>query len=287
MKKESSLYMNPLTDFGFKKLFGDETNKEFLLDFLNSLLKDEQGLITDLNFQNTERLGLNPEDRNAIYDLYCTNESGEHFIVELQRAKQTFFVDRTVYYSSFLIQKQGKRKQNWNYELQAVYTIALLDFEMDKTNENKNKFYYNIKLHDSETHEFFYPKLTFIYVELPKFQKKAKELHTHFEKWVYLFRNLESLELIPENLKEHIFMKLIETAKLENLPKSDRKNYQESLKRYRDNYNVIETAKLEGKMEGISEGLSKVVKNAHKKGLTISLIAELTGLTEEEILAIL
>jgi len=112
-------------------------------------------------------------------------------------------------------------------------------------------------------------------------------LHTHFEKWVYLFRNLESLELIPENLKEHIFMKLIETAKLENLPKSDRKNYQESLKRYRDNYNVIETAKLEGKMEGISEGLSKVVKNAHKKGLTISLIAELTGLTEEEILAIL
>lgn len=275
--------MNPLTDFGFKKLFGDEANKEFLVDFLNSLLKDEQGLITDLNFQNTERLGLNPEDRNAIYDLYCTNENGDHFIVELQRAKQTFFVDRTVYYSSFLIQKQGKRKQNWNYELQAVYTIALLDFEMDKTNENKNKYYYNIKLLDSETHEIFYPKLTFIYVELPKFQKKAKELLTHFEKWVFLFRNLESLEYIPENLKEHIFMKLIETAKLENLPKADRKNYQESLKRYRDNYNIIETAKLEGKMEANIE----LARNAHKKGLTISVIAELTGLTEEEILAIL
>ena len=78
-------------------------------------------------------------------------------------------------------------------------------------------------------------------------------------------------------------MKLIETAKLENLPKTDRKNYQESLKRYRDNYNVIETAKLEGKMEEKIE----LAQNAYKEGFPISIISKLTGLTEENILAIL
>ena len=120
-------YINPFTDYGFKKLFGEEINKDLLLDFLNELLKEEQGVIKNITYLKTEHLGASEVDRKAIFDLYCENEKGEKFIVELQKTKQNFFKDRTLYYSTFPIREQAKRT-DWDYELKAVYTIAILDF---------------------------------------------------------------------------------------------------------------------------------------------------------------
>jgi predicted transposase/invertase (TIGR01784 family) len=96
-------YINPFTDYGFKRLFGEEPNKELLLDFLNELLKEEQGEIIELTYLKNDKLGNSEEERKAIFDLYCENEKGEKFIVELQKTKQKFFKDRTVYYSTFPI----------------------------------------------------------------------------------------------------------------------------------------------------------------------------------------
>ena len=120
-------FINPFTDYGFKRLFGEEPNKDLLLDFLNQLLKEQEGEIVDLQYTNAEQLGLNKYERNAIFDIYCTNVKGEHFIVEMQKAEQDYFKDRALFYSSFPIQKQAK-KGKWNFELKAVYTIAILDF---------------------------------------------------------------------------------------------------------------------------------------------------------------
>lgn len=89
-------YLNPFTDFGFKKIFGEEASKPLLLDFLNALLP-ERNQIVDLSFKNTEQLSQTEADRKAIYDIYCENESGEKFIVELQKAKQNYFKERTIY----------------------------------------------------------------------------------------------------------------------------------------------------------------------------------------------
>jgi predicted transposase/invertase (TIGR01784 family) len=106
MTEFAEKYINPFTYYGFKKLFGEEPNKDLLLDFLNELLKEEQGQITDLTYLKTEHLGDSDIDRKAIFDLYCENEKGEKFIVELQKSKQNFFKDRTVYYSTFPIREQ-------------------------------------------------------------------------------------------------------------------------------------------------------------------------------------
>ncbi len=119
-------YLNPFTDFGFKKLFGEEVNKDLLIDFLNSLLEGEQ-LVKDLTYLKNEHLGTSDIARKGIFDLYCENEKGEKFIVEIQKAKQDFFKDRSVYYSTFPIQEQAKQGV-WNYELKAVYTIGILNF---------------------------------------------------------------------------------------------------------------------------------------------------------------
>ena len=90
-------YINPLTDFGFKKLFGSEPNKDLLIDFLNQLLPAIHK-IKDLTYSQNEHLSDSEYDRKAIFDLYCESQSGERFIVEVQKAKQNFFKDRSVYY---------------------------------------------------------------------------------------------------------------------------------------------------------------------------------------------
>jgi len=294
-------YINPFTDYGFKKLFGEEPNKDLLLDFLNELLKEEQGRIVDLTYLKGEHLGTTEIDRKAIFELYCENEKGEKFIVELQKTKQNFFKDRTVYYATFPIREQAKRA-DWDYELKAVYTIAILDFVFEADKNEPDKFRYDVKLSDIETQKVFYDKLTFIYLEMPKFNKTLNELETRFDKWLFVLRNLNKLDRIPEKLREQIFEKLFNTAEIAKFTPEQVRSYEDSLKYYRDLKNSLDTARDEGKAEGLKEGKLKgikegklkgikegkleVAKQALKKGLSINDIAELTGLSEAEIRAI-
>ncbi len=286
MTEFAERYINPFTDYGFKKLFGEELNKDLLLDFLNELLKEEQGEIKDLTYLKTEQLGTTDVDRKAIFDLYCENEKGEKFIVELQKTKQNFFKDRTVYYSTFPIREQAKRA-DWDYELKAVYTIAILDFVFDSDKDEPNKLRYDVKLTDTETNKVFYDKLTFIYLEMPKFNKTVDELETRFEKWLYVLRNLNKLDRIPEKLREQIFERVFETAEISKFTTEQVRSYEDSLKYYRDLKNSLDTAKEEGKVEGKTEGKTEgkieIAIKALKKGLSIKDISELTGLTESEI----
>ncbi len=267
-------YINPFTDYGFKKLFGEEMNKDLLLDFLNELLKEEQGQIKDLTYLKTEQLGASDIDRKAIFDLYCENEKGEKFIVELQKSKQNFFKDRTVYYSTFPIREQAKRA-DWDYELKAVYTIAILDFVFDADKSEPEKFRYDVKLTDIDTKKIFYDKLTFIYLEMPKFNKTVDELSTRFEKWLFVIKNLNKLERVPDKLKEQIFEKLFETAEIAKFTPEQVRSYEDSLKYYRDLKNSLDTAKEEGKLE--------VAKNLLENKVSIEIIIKSTGLSREQI----
>lgn len=278
MAEFTERYINPFTDYGFKKLFGEEPNKDLLLDFLNVLLKEEQGEIKDLTYLKSEHLGTSELDRKAIFDLYCENEKGEKFIVELQKTKQNFFKDRTVYYSTFPIREQAKRA-DWNYELKAVYTIAILDFVFEEDKNERIKFRYDIKLTDTETKKVFYDKLTFIYLEMPKFNKTVDELETRFDKWLYVLRNLNRLDKVPEKLRERIFEKLFETAEIARFTPEQIRSYEDSLKYYRDLKNSLDTAREEGLLEGIEKGKLEVAKNAIKMGLSTDEIVNLTGLS--------
>ncbi len=290
MAEFTEKYINPFTDYGFKKLFGEEPNKDLLLDFLNVLLKEEQGEITDLTYLKSEHLGTSELDRKAIFDLYCENEKGEKFIVELQKTKQNFFKDRTLYYSTFPVREQAKRA-DWNYELKAVYTIAILDFVFDEDKHDHSKFRYDIKLTDTETKEIFYDKLTFIYLEMPKFNKTVEELETRFDKWLFVLRNLNRLDKIPDKLRERIFEKLFETAEIARFTPDQVRSYEDSLKYYRDLKNSLDTAKEEGIQEGIEKGIEKgkevrnieIAKEMLLAREPIEKIIRFTGLSGEQI----
>ncbi|MCI5222362.1 MAG: Rpn family recombination-promoting nuclease/putative transposase [Candidatus Electrothrix sp. AR4] len=279
-------YINLFTDYGFKKIFGEEPNKNLLLDFLNELLKEEQGEVRDLTYLKTEQLGDTDIDRKAIFDLYCENERGEKFIVELQKSKQNFFKDRALYYSTFPIREQAERG-DWNFKLKAVYTVAILDFVFDEDKNQPEKYRYDVKLSDIETNRVFYDKLTFIYLEMPKFSKKLDELKTRFDKWLYVIRNLNRLERIPDMLREQVFEQLFDTAEIARFTPDQVRSYEKSLKYYRDMKNSLDTAFDEGKEEGIEVGEQKkerqIVINGLEQGLDNEVIASLTGLSLEAI----
>ena len=272
-------YINPFTDYGFKRLFGEEAHKDLLLDFLNELLREEQGEIKNITFLKSEQLGSTEIDRKAIFDLYCENERGEKFIVELQKSKQNFFKDRALYYSTFPIQEQAQ-KGEWNYELKAIYTIAILDFVFDEDKNEPDKYKYFVKLSDIETNKIFYNKLTFVYLEMPKFKKELSEIETHFEKWLYVLRHLEKLDKIPPKLTEKIFERLFDIAEIAKFNREQLLQYEDSLKYYRDLKNSFDTLRQEGKQERNIE----IAKAMLEEGFDIKIIVKITGLTEELIL---
>ncbi|MEZ4888894.1 MAG: Rpn family recombination-promoting nuclease/putative transposase [Chitinophagales bacterium] len=256
-------YINPLTDFGFKKLFGSEPNKDLLIDFLNLFLPPKH-TIKNLTYTKNEHLGETLLDRKAIFDIYCDSITGEKFIVEVQKAKQTYFKDRSIYYATFPVQEQAKRG-DWNFKLAAVYTISILDFIFDDHTEDDNLLHFvELKNQDGTV---FYDKLKFIYLELPKFKKTEKELVSRFDKWVFVFRHLAELQKRPKALQERIFERLFEAAEIAKFTPAEREAYQISLKYYRDLKNVVDTSKEEGLKEGEEIGIRKGEEIRIKKGL--------------------
>ncbi len=276
-------YINPYTDFGFKLLFGTVMNKELLISFLNALLFKEE-TVKDVTYLNTEHLGTQEYDRRAVFDVYCENEKGEKFLVEMQKGEQQFFKDRSVYYATFPIREQAKRGE-WNYELKAVYTIGILNFTFDSL--DPEYFHHEVKLVDMGTRKVFYDKLTFIYLEMPKFNKREDELETMFDKWLFVLRNLSSLLDRPRALQERVFDRLFEAAEIAKFTRTERSEYWDSLKNFRDLYSVISTAESKGRKKGREEGREEErIKNAvrmKQKGYPLEDIVEITGLSIEEI----
>ena len=95
---------------------------------MNTLLPEKPQIAT-LQYTKNEYQGVSPTDRKAIFDLNCISNTGERFIVELQKVKQIYFKNRSLYYSIFALQEQVQRG-DWDYKLSVVYTIGILDFSI-------------------------------------------------------------------------------------------------------------------------------------------------------------
>ena len=172
MRNSEERYISLLTDFGFKRVFGTVPNKDLLIDFLNSLFDGEQ-VVKDVTFLNSEHVGDIRSDRKAIFDVYCENEQGEKFIVEMQNAYQTFFKDRSLYYATFPIREQAEKGDVWDYQLKHVYVVALLNYKMSDSAFSPDTINHDIGLLDKQTHRVFNDKLTFKYVGISPLQRKV------------------------------------------------------------------------------------------------------------------
>lgn len=298
MRLSEERYISLLTDFGFKRIFGTKPNKDLLINFLNSLFDGEQ-VIKDVRYLNSEHVGDVFAERKAIFDVYCENEKGEKFIVEMQNAFQKYFKDRSLFYSTFPIREQAPKGQDWNFKLDHVYTVALLNFAFKEEAFDQKEINHDVGLLDKKTFKVFNDKLSFKYIEIAKFNKSETELETLYDKWLYVLKNLPKLDKRPKALKERIFTKLFEEAEIAKFSQQELREYEDSLKAYRDIKNSIDTAKEEGRKEGRKEGREEGRKEGREEGVakeklatakrlfgmgfTLEQVAKGTGLSIEDI----
>lgn len=288
-------YINPYTDFGFKLLFGTDMNKELLVSFLNALLFGKE-VIKNVTYLNTEHLGTQEYDRRAVFDVYCENEQGEKILVEMQRGEQQFFKDRSLYYATFPIREQAPRGE-WDYELKGVYVIGILNFVFHESPSQVSSgeksrllsesasdcFHHQVQLVDLKTKEVFYDKLTFIYLEMPKFNKTEAELETMFDKWMFVLRNLSGLLERPSALQERVFNRLFKAAEIAAFSPQRRSEYWESLKNYRDWKNVLDTNMKKSYVKGREEGLAEGIEKGREEGLAEGIEkGRVEGIMEEK-----
>ena len=292
-------YINPYTDFGFKKLFGTEMNKDLLISFLNSLLAGSEQEIDDVQYLNSENLGDSYGDRRSVFDVYCMTKTGGRFIVEMQKAEQAYFKDRSLYYSTFAIREQAQKGQKWDYRLDDVYTVGVLNFTFPADEYPADSYRHEIKLKDVEDNHIFYDKLSFIYLEMPKFNKTEDELETMFDKWMFVLRNLSRLFDRPKALQDRVFEKLFRQAEIAEYSEDERRQYEASLKEYWDYTSTMDTAYMKGERKGLEKGRAEgeakgraegraeekrdTARKMKQKGLPADLIAEMTGLSLTDI----
>ena len=285
-----SKYINPFTDFGFKKIFGDPNSTELLKSLLNDILKFEgRDKIKEITFKNGELLPESPEERKAIIDMMCEDEKGNQFIVELQKVSQEHFQSRALYYTSFPIQQQGI-KGGWNFELTPVYFVGLLNFEIDRFKDTPQYLHHG-KIIDIYTDEIMYDKLNMVYLEIPKLKKRKEELSSHLEWWIYVFQNLNLMSDIPSELQNDVIKNAFDKAEFASMPKNQQENYHKNLKVYRDLVNSLDFAIKSGHEEGMKEGVKKglkdksieIAKNLLKSNMDLDFIAQTTGLSIDEI----
>ena len=283
-------FINPFTDFGFHRIFGQEVHKELLIDFLNELLKGERHII-DITFLNPIQQPETIEDRGVIFDIHCRDDKGGLFVVEMQNGAQPYFYDRGIYYLSRAISNQGEKGKDWKFGLCPVYGIFLLNYKMGIN----SKFRTDVILADRDTGRMFSDKIRQVYLELPWFTKEPDDCETDFERWLYLLKHMDTLERMPFKARKAVFDKLLEVADVANLSKDERVLYDEALKRYRDYKNTIDYAEEKGLEEGLEKGIRigeakgkaeeqrLIAANFKKQGINIETIAQCTGLSAEEI----
>jgi predicted transposase/invertase (TIGR01784 family) len=194
-----------------------------------------------------------------IFDLTCTGNDCEQFIIEVQRIRQDNFKDRAVYYSSRLIHDQAPQGGNWDYSLKEVYFIGIMDFIFEET--DRKEYLHWTRLAYEKSGKEFYKKLGYIFIEIPKFTKEEKQLKTGIDKWLFLLKNLSRLQKIPLILNTRIFSKLFQIAKVSNLNKEEYMKYEKDLMASWDEYSIKKTIENERKT-----AVKKALEEGHEKG---------------------
>ena len=300
-------YINPFTDWGFKRLFGQEFSKDLLINFLNDLFEGEFQ-IKDVTFKDKEQLGDTNDLRGCIFDIYCVTDDGKHFIVEMQNRWVPFFVNRSIYYASKAFVAQRKRFDEAGertpvlYQFVPVYVVCIMNF-MPREHE-VTKFRTDVALREKSSDTIFSDKLRFIYLSLPFFDKSEEECETGFEKWIYVLKYMEVLERLPFTAqKKKIFDHLAKLADVRCLSSEEQEKYDESIKAVDDYYSGLYGSYVEGEEKGIAKGraegraegrvegraegeLSKsltIARNLLAMGMTLPQIVKATGLNEEQL----
>ena len=274
-------FIDPRVDWAFKRIFGSEDTKECLITFLNGLFEDEL-VIKDVTFAKTEKLGLRPDDRGVVFDVYCVTNEGKHVIVEMQKKEQEYFADRALYYTARAIVQQGIRGI-WDYHLAPVYTVCFMDFVSDSP--MLKEFRTDLVLTDLQTRQRVSDRMRIVYLQLPLFDKHTEaECMDIFDCWIYIVKNMNMFEQMPFSEKYPVFRKLAEIGDLRKLSREELELYDEDIKNMRDIYATRKFDEKRGMEIGMKKGMEKgMEKGMAKEKLATAYRLLSMGLSDEQV----
>ncbi|ACU03972.1 Rpn family recombination-promoting nuclease/putative transposase [Pedobacter heparinus] len=276
-------FIDAFVDFSFKRLFATEESKPILIGLLNHLFKGRK-YITEIEYGKNEFPGEIAQEGGAVFDVYCTDVNGSKFIIEVQRGNQEYFKERALFYVSRAISEQAPKgdRKGWAYKLTEVYLLAFLE-DFNLPDSPKSEYVQDICLANRHTGIIFYDKVGFIFIEMLNFVKGSDELYTELDKWLYALKHLTEFKQRPEYLSGPEFDQLFTLANYASLTPEERDMYNSSLKRKWDNKNVLDYAVKTAEQKAREEERARMALKLLAKETPTDEIAELTGLTIEEI----
>ena len=304
--------IDPIYDEGFKLIFGrEDVSERLILDLLNSIFVNdpELGNIVNVRFTNTEKPNETIGGKGIRYDIRCTTSTGHHFIVEMQKAEQIHFMERCVYYVSRDTAEQGfkGRKddcEEWDFSLMPVVGLFFTNFHVRELSEKPLVYG---RLVDEETGQPMGDYQRYVFIQLPCFHKSEEDCDTQIDKWIYNIKNMGNTQTVAFKSQSDIFDYLHSVSNVAALDKNERDLYEAALMRARDYNAQMKTARIrgheqgfamgiaegraegraegiaEGRAEGRAEGLTLTAKKMLEKGYDIATVADITGLSEEDI----
>ncbi len=270
------IFLDPRNDVAFKKIFGSDEHKNITISFLNSILElTGERAIASVDFLNNEQLPQMIDKKDNILDVFCIDQAGNRYIVELQVAHVKEFGKRMVYYGARTYSMQLGKGKSYRY-LMPVITLSVVNFIMFPEKKHYKSIHYIL---DNKTHEHDLPELTFVFVELPKFIKKEQELRSAEDKWFYLIKEIKKHTEIPEPLESDEFGEACHALDRMSWSEQALNAYDDAFVRATDQESSMEIKYEEGRNQRTIEFALTLLK----RGVSIEIIAEDTGLSIDEI----
>ena len=273
-------YADLLDDEVFKLVFGQESSKDVMIEFLNQVIPDRK--IAELDFLDKEMHPVERDSKGSVYDMFCRTDDGSRIIVEVQRRKQPFYVERALYYSTFQIQRQVEAGAQ-EYDFLPVYVVNILDFNIERKEDDPEvKSVY--RLYEERTHSLLTDRITFIFLELPKFNKSVEDLDGNVLEGMYFcLKNMAVLKKRPEVLNHEVFKKIFKVSELLKMDKETRAKVVHKMTTERDLRNQMAYARKEAIEEGRAEEKIETARKMKNLGMDIQTIVKVTDLDEDVI----
>ena len=292
MTKNKNIFQIPTTDFTFKKIFGTEANKRFLIDFLNNFVSKYTGIITDVTYLPTEQYGLNESERRAVFDLLCVDQNQQNFIIEMQRANQPDFAERSIFYLSRAI-SASMEKGGYDYHILPTYSVNLLDFELPEY-KNSGECFQALFLTDQKN-RILTTKVAIFYIKLRNFAAESSELTEGMRNWLDLLKNMPKMDDSDYERQKPLFRELMDVCRISKLNTMEKENYRKSVLEYEDVQRAVAYAKELAFEEGVKKGMEKGLEKGREEtlahtarkllgmGLSIEDVVKATGLSEARV----
>ncbi len=275
-------FIDLLLDSAFKRAFVGTGDGKVLLPFLQMLLPERR--IRSIRYENTEHVNSFAGKKDVRIDVECTSEDGSRFIVELQRERQDFFIERTFYYSTFAVQMQMPKGRGRTYGFMPVYVISLVNFTLEGSEPGKAERRCHFTW--DGTGEVAMSSLTFIFIELPNHRPPGSPEATRLDKFCYLLRNMAFFRERPDTEGDALLESLVDCADFTTLAESEKIKYINDMTTERDIYNQIAYAREEGEKAGLEKGLEKgrteglemAARNMLRMGMPPEQVSAATGI---------